>query len=62
MNAAPRPRNLTDADVEAIVDRFNAQFEQTFYKNIGKGIWRFAWAGILAIVLALAAFGHFGSK
>lgn len=59
MTSEPAKRTLTDADIAALVDAFNNRFEENFYRNVGKGVWRLAWIGVLAVLAALAAFGHF---
>lgn len=46
-------RNLTDADVEAIV---NSAVEK-FYNRVGKGFMTFVWAGVLVVLMGLAYFG-----
>lgn len=52
-------RNLTDADIRALVDELENRFEKRFYLNLGKGIWSIAWKVVVAGVLILAAVGSF---
>lgn len=47
-------RTLTDADIDALEERF----VQRFYSNLGKGMWSLAWKGAVLILLALAAYGY----
>jgi hypothetical protein len=63
MDSDNRPRNLTDADVDAIVSKFQERFTRQFYLDLGKGVWKVAWQGAIAILILLAAYGHFnGTK
>lgn len=48
-----RRRNLTEADVEAIV----SAFEERFYLNIGKGFWSYVWKAILLVLIGIAGYG-----
>ena len=50
-------RNLTDADVKAIVDGLEERLVQNFYRDIGKGVWGFAKKTLIALMLLLAAYG-----
>jgi hypothetical protein len=56
------PRNLTNADVAAIVNLFNKQFEERFYRNVGKGIVKMAFHAALVIMAGFAAYDHFVTK
>ena len=46
-------RNLTDDDVAAIV----SSLKESFFSNVGQGVWAFAWKAILMGLVALAAYG-----
>lgn len=48
-------RNLTEQDVEAIIDAF----ESRFYRNLGKGLWDVVWKALVAILIGLAAWGSY---
>jgi hypothetical protein len=48
-------RNLTEQDVEAILDAF----EKRFYLNLGKGFWSVAWKAIVVILMGIAAYGAY---
>lgn len=48
-------RNLTEQDVEAILDAF----EQRFYKNLGKGVWAATWKVIILALIGVAAYGSY---
>lgn len=50
-------RNLTDADVEAIVTELKTQLVADFYGEIGKGIWGLFKKAILPVLLILALYG-----
>lgn len=54
-------RNLTDADVAAIVDGFEGRLTNRFYQDVGKGAWSIVKSIISKIfltgVFALAAYG-----
>jgi hypothetical protein len=52
-------RNLTEHDVKAIVDLLRKEVTQAFYQDLGKGIWSIAWKAVTAIILGIAAYGHF---
>ena len=45
-------RNLTDADVEAIL----SAFEKRFYTNLGKGVWGLVWKSIVVAIAAIAGY------
>lgn len=47
-------RQLTDADIEAIL----TAAEKRFYLNLGRGIWSIVWKVALAILIAIAAYGQ----
>lgn len=46
-------RNLTDADVEAIVE----SLIEKFYKTVGKGFMKFVWVGVFITLMTLAVVG-----
>lgn len=48
-------RNLTESDVDAILDAF----EKRFYSNLGKGVWSAAWKVIVVGLIGLAAYGSY---
>lgn len=52
-----RPRNLTDADVEAIASALQARLKNEFYQDLGKGVWGIAWKVIVSLIIAIAAYG-----
>ncbi len=49
------PRNLTNADVEAIVKRLRESITQEFYEDLGKGLWAFVWKAVLMTMIGIAA-------
>lgn len=50
-------RNLTDKDVEAIVDALEERITKKFYTDLGKGVWATVWRLLVALALFLAAYG-----
>lgn len=52
-------RQLSDADVTAIVDALETRLTDKFYRDVGKGIWGIVWKAILSAMLFVAAYGAF---
>ena len=52
-NDDQQERNLTDADVEAIIDRTFDRFKM----NLGAGVFSLAWKGFVVLVVVLAYYG-----
>ena len=50
-------RNLTEADVEAIVDALEERLTKKFYSDVGKGVWDMVWKTVIVGVVAVAAYG-----
>lgn len=50
-------RNLTDADVEAIVTTLKAQVKQEFLQNLGRGLLGLLWSAVVIIMVALIVLG-----
>jgi len=50
-------RTLTDADVEAIVTKLQQRWAESFYKDLGKGVWERAKQTIMLAIVLLAAYG-----
>lgn len=50
-------RNLTDADVDAIVAALTSKVKQEFYADLGRGVWGVAWKAIVGLLIGLAAYG-----
>lgn len=50
-------RTITDADAEAIAEALRRVMVRQFYVDVGRGVWAFAWRGILLGLLAIAAYG-----
>jgi hypothetical protein len=50
-------RNLTDADVAAIVTELKTQLVTDFYGEIGKGVWALIKKWLLPALLILAVYG-----
>jgi hypothetical protein len=50
-------RQLSDADVAAIVDALEARVNERFVRNVGSGVLSFAWKAVVIGLLALAAYG-----
>lgn len=51
-------RNLTDADVKAIVKEAQEVIVAQFYKDLGKGVWVWLRRGLWLALLALAYAGY----
>ncbi len=51
------PRNLTDADVAAIIDGLSMRVKDEFYRDLGKGLWGFVWKCVVASMIGMAAYG-----
>lgn len=52
-------RNLTDDDVQAIVDLLRKDIEASFHRNLGRGVWSLAWKAFVGLCFGLAAYGAF---
>lgn len=54
-------RNLTDADVDAIVEKLKDELVNDFYGEVGRGVWgwlkKVFWAGLLALAVYGASTG-----
>lgn len=50
-------RNLTDADVEAIVDRLKDELVADFYGEVGKGVWAWIKRIVIGLLFLLAVYG-----
>jgi hypothetical protein len=50
-------RKLTDADIDAIVDRFENKVAERFYGDLGRGVWGVVWKAIVAVIVGIAAYG-----
>ena len=54
-----RHRLLTDEDINAIADVLEVRLVERFYSNLGQGVWGLVKKGVVAALLALAAYGAF---
>lgn len=52
-------RNLTDEDVQAIVNLLRKDVEEAFYHNLGRGLWSIAWKAFVAACFGVAAYGSY---
>lgn len=52
-NELPQDRTLTDADVDAIIDR---TFDR-FRINVGGGVLALAWKGVIVFIVVVAYYG-----
>lgn len=50
-------RRLTDADVQALADEFEARMVNRFYSNLGSGVWSLVWKAFVLSIVAIAAYG-----
>jgi hypothetical protein len=53
----PSERTLTDADIDAIVNKAEEVILSRFYRNLGKGLWSMVWRAIVVAIVAIAAYG-----
>jgi hypothetical protein len=58
----PKQRNLTDADVEAIVAKGEEVILSRFYRNLGMGLWGIIWKALVVGLIGLAAYGSMTGK
>lgn len=52
-------RALSDADVAAIVRQLRKEVIESFYNDIGRGVWAMAQRVFIMGLVALAAYGFF---
>ncbi len=57
MEKERRSRNLTDEDIKRLATEIREQMRQSFFNDLGRGIWGFIWRAILGLCLVLAAWG-----
>ena len=50
-------RKLTDADIDAIVDRLETKVAERFYGDLGRGVWGVVWKAIVVAIVGIAAYG-----
>lgn len=50
-------RTITDADVDAIVEKLRANMTKQFYNDLGRGVWGAVKSLVIAAALVLAALG-----
>lgn len=48
---------LSDGDIDKIAEKLEERLVRRFHVNLGKGLWGFAWRGIVIAVIALAIYG-----
>ena len=53
----PEQRNLTEQDVNAVVDELERRMVDRFFSNVGKGVWNLVWRALVVIMVVLAAYG-----
>lgn len=56
------PRNLTDADVEAIVAKLKTELAADVYGDLGRGVWAFVKKALIGLLLLLAIYGVASSR
>lgn len=57
-----KERNLTDADVDAVVEGLWKKLRGSFITNLGEGVWGLLWKGALGVILLIALYGASGHK
>ena len=50
-----RKRILTDEDAKAVAAEVREQMKQSFYNDLGRGIWALVWRGLIVAIIAIAA-------
>lgn len=50
-------RNLSEGDVNAIVDALEVRLTDKFYRDLGKGLWGIVWKAIVGTMFFVAAYG-----
>jgi len=57
-------RQLSDADVTAIVDALEVRLTDKFYRDVGKGLWGMVWKALIGAMVFVAAYGalKYGDK
>lgn len=57
-------RQLSDADVTAIVDALEVRLTDKFYRDVGKGLWGMVWKALIGAMVFIAAYGalKYGDK
>lgn len=53
---------LSEDDRQAIADLVFKKFEENFFLNVGRGVWKIVWRGIVIGVIVLAAYGAGGGN
>lgn len=56
-----KDRNLTDADVDAVVDGLYEKFRGSLATNVGNGVLSLLWKGLLIVIVLLALYGVNGA-
>jgi len=49
-------RNLTDADVAAIVEGLRKEMVESFYKDLGRGLWGAVLKALITALIGVAAY------
>jgi len=57
-----KQRNLTDDDVDAIVEAFSKKMRDEFYKDLGRGVWAAVKKVLILALCAVAAYGYYSHK
>lgn len=50
-------RTLTDADIDALTKAMRKAWINSFYQDLGKGLWALVWRVLLAALILVAAYG-----
>ena len=57
-----RDGRLSEEDRDAIARKVFARFQDQFYMNVGKGLWRLVWKVLILGLIAVAAYGAGGGS
>jgi hypothetical protein len=55
--ASKQDRTLTDADVNAIVERFQSVVTKQFYSDVGRGVVAACKRALIVVLIGFAAYG-----
>ncbi len=57
-----RDGQLSEEDRDAIARKVFSRFQDQFYMNVGKGLWRLVWKVVILGLIAIAAYGAGGGQ
>jgi len=57
-----RDGKLSEEDRDAIARKVFERFQEQFYLNVGKGVWKLVWKVLILALIAVAAYGAAGGQ